>query len=394
MVPIPEASPQAVAFEQAKFLLWLLEGAWGFAILILLCCTGGSARLRTIAERAYGGKLWVTTIIFGLLLSAMLSAWVLPISWLKVLLRIEFGLAAPSAAEWLAGAARNAAIQALFFGAFLWVPYAILKRTGRCAWIVCWCCMTVLILAMKFVGPTWIDPIVKPLTPLGDSGIAHRLEMLASEADVRGVPIVVDNDETARESVFADVVGFGPGARIRVSNALLQLPEEEVVFAVAHEMGHFVLGHLVQDAMLAISIWFLALLIAQRLGERILQSYAGRFGFSSLTDVASAPLLAVLLLSVMAVCWPLERALARHDEREADIFALELTRNGNAAGRMLTRSHTNLSNPRRRGIVQFLRHDHPPLADRIAFANHYSPWESGEPLRFEMRFKRNPGAMR
>ena len=52
------------------------------------------------------------------------------------------------------------------------------------------------------------------------------------------------------------------------------------------------------------------------------------------------------------------RAVARHDERETDIFALELTRNGNAAGRMLTRSH-NLSNPPPARNCQFLRRPSP-----------------------------------
>lgn len=389
MVPIPEASAQAIAFEQARFLLWLLEGVAGFVVLFVLCWSGFSARIRTFAERR-SPNAWLGAVAgYGFLLAILLAVFALPFSWMGVLLRREFGLPDIDAATWLGNEGARIVWRAALVAALLWVPYLILRRAGERAWFVCWCGMAALIVLMKVVGPTVIDPMMQPVQPLKDARLAQALRALAGEAGMGNLSIVVDQEEGAGSRVAADVRGIGPGARIRVSSALLALPEDEIAFAVAHEIAHHVLGHLLQDAALALGIWLVALLAAQKIGARIAQSFAPRLGFSSLTDVASAPLLAAILMGVMAVCSPLENALARHEEHEADVFALELTRNGKAAAQLLARSHTRLSNPRREGLIQILRHGHPALADRIAFAREYRPWETGGTLRFEQRFRRS-----
>src|SRR5258708_33186812 len=79
----------------------------------------------------------------------------------------------------------------------------------------------------------------------------------------------------------------------------------------------------------------------------------------------------------------------RRTEHQADIFGLEITRDGRAAGTAFSRLQTdNLANPRPNPILHWLRGNHPTLAERIEFTNSYRPWEQGKPLKYEAAFRK------
>jgi Zn-dependent protease with chaperone function len=121
---------------------------------------------------------------------------------------------------------------------------------------------------------------------------------------------------------------------------------------------------------------------------KLIARFAPRFGFSQLSDVASLPLLLLLGGAVSFLVSPLVLAFSRHQEREADRFALELTRDNRAAATTFVRlQEENLNVPRPRPLYQLWRGSHPSLGERVDFANRYRPWDKGEKLRDHSRFK-------
>ena len=69
-------------------------------------------------------------------------------------------------------------------------------------------------------------------------------------------------------------------------------------------------------------------------------------------------------------------------------FALELTRNNHAAATTFVRlQEENLSVPRPGPFFKLWRGSHPSLGDRVDFANHYRPWQAGQPLRYGRLFR-------
>jgi Zn-dependent protease with chaperone function len=85
---------------------------------------------------------------------------------------------------------------------------------------------------------------------------------------------------------------------------------------------------------------------------------------------------------------PAVLAFSRYQEHEADRFALELTRNNYAGATTFVRlQEENLSVPRPGPIFEFWRGSHPSLGDRVDFANHYRPWDTGEPVRYGRLFR-------
>jgi Zn-dependent protease with chaperone function len=125
-----------------------------------------------------------------------------------------------------------------------------------------------------------------------------------------------------------------------------------------------------------------------RLSGALIARYAARFGFTSLADVASLPLILLLVTAVSLVTDPLALAFSRHVEHEADRFTLELTHDNHAFGTALViLQQENLGVPRPGWLYTWFRESHPPLGERIDFSNDYRPWATGQPQVYADRFK-------
>ena len=86
----------------------------------------------------------------------------------------------------------------------------------------------------------------------------------------------------------AYVSGFGNTKRIVLYDTILKkLTPNELMFVLGHEMGHYVLHHVV---LLILTGWLsitAMLYLIHRLSGALLRRWHGRFGFDSLADPAS-----------------------------------------------------------------------------------------------------------
>jgi Zn-dependent protease with chaperone function len=189
-------------------------------------------------------------------------------------------------------------------------------------------------------------------------------------------------------TVNAYVTGLGGTKRIVLWDTLLEkLSPDQVEFVMAHEMGHFVLRHVLTLILAATLLATLSFFVIDRVAGRVIRRYAPTLGFSRLADPASFPLLVLLGTLVSLIASPLLLALSRFQEHEADRFALELTRQNRAAATAFVRlQEENLTVPRPGLLYVLWRGSHPALGDRVDFANSYRPWEAGHPLRYGRLF--------
>jgi STE24 endopeptidase len=85
--------------------------------------------------------------------------------------------------------------------------------------------------------------------------------------------------------------------------------------------------------------------------------------------VAGAPLLLLVAGGFSFVMLPLGNAVSRAQERRADRFALQLTRNPAAFVSAMRRlSQQNLAEERPSWLARWLFYSHPPMPERIAAA--------------------------
>jgi Zn-dependent protease with chaperone function len=215
------------------------------------------------------------------------------------------------------------------------------------------------------------------------------VQALAARAGIADSRIyeVRKSDETRQVNAF--VTGFGGTKRIVLWDTLVDRMEpDEVLAVVGHEIGHYVLRHTLTIILTATLLVTLSLYAVHRVAGWMIARHHRRFGFDRLDDVASLPLLALVGGIVMLAATPAALALSRWQEREADRFALEITRDNAAAARAFVRlQQDNLAVPRTGLLFRLWRGSHPDLADRIEFANRYAPWSQGRPLRYGDRFR-------
>jgi Zn-dependent protease with chaperone function len=191
------------------------------------------------------------------------------------------------------------------------------------------------------------------------------------------------------KAVNAYMTGFMGTKRIVLWDTLIaKLDRREVLTVMGHEIGHYVLRHVLQGILLSSVLSFIGLYAFYRVIGCVIERFKARFGFDWLDDIASWPLVLLFFSLGNLALNPLILAFSRHLEHEADRFALELTRDNHAdATASVKLQIENLNVPRPGRLYNLWRASHPSVGERIDFANTYKPWLNGEGMKYEHLFR-------
>ena len=376
-VAVPQPSETALRYHRGNGWIWAADTVLGLLIPAALLLSGLAARLRTFAAWLARGRWYGTVAWYGALFSVVMSLAYLPLAWYAGFVRQHaYGLSTQTAEQWFGDFGKSVLVGAVVAALVLWIPYLLLRRSPRRWWL--WSGLATLplgVLAMV-VGPLWIAPLFDDFGPMQDRALEARILALAERAGIEGGRVFEVNKSEDTRLLNAYVTGIGATKRIVLWDTLLRrLAPDEVLFVMAHEMGHFVLHHTLAVILGASLLATLSLYATHRAAGRLLARYGRRFGFDRLADVASVPLLLVVGGVVSFAVTPAVLAYSRWQEHQADRFALELTRNNRAAATAFVRlQEENLGVPRPGLLYTLWRGSHPSLASRIEFANEYRPW--------------------
>jgi STE24 endopeptidase len=383
-VPVPEPSPLALQYHRSGHLIWAIGTALGLLIPALLLFSGFSARLRTAAFR--GVRRWLPALmVYAFLFAVVMAVVTLPLTYYQDFVRQHaYGLSDQRFGKWAGDWLKGVALSGLGLALVLWIPYLLLRRSPRRWWLYAGLATIPLATFLLVISPIWIEPLFNDFGPMKDRVLEGRILRLAERAGIPGGRVYEVNKSVDTKTVNAYVTGVGATKRIVLWDTLLgKLTPDQVAFVVAHEMGHYVLHHVLAVIIVITALVTGSLYVVHRLAGKLIARYSHRFGFTQLSDVASFPLLLLLGGIVSFGATPLVLAFSRHQEHEADRFALELTRDNRAGATTFVRlQEENLNVPRPGRFYMFWRGSHPSLGDRVDFANRYRPWEKGEKLRY------------
>jgi len=388
-VAVPEPSEQAKAYYRSGNILWVLDIAWTLILPALLLWTGLSARLRDWA-RAAGRKWFFVVAIYWVLFTIAMTAIDLPRTYYESFIRQHaYGLSNQTLGKWASDQLASLGVTLVIGALVLWVPYLLLAKSPRRWWIYTSALAVPFIVLIVLVQPIWIDPLFNRFGPMQDKVLEAQILALADRAGIEGGRVfeVAKSEDT--KTLNAYVNGFGRTKRIVLWDTILKaLDRRQLLVVMGHEMGHYVLDHIWKlIGVLAVTICLLFYAV-HRLASTLINRFSGRFGFTSLADVASLPLILMLFTAVSLVTDPVALATQRHFEHEADRFALEITHDNHAgATAFVIMQQENLAVPRPGRLYTWFRMSHPPVGERIDFFNSYRPWESGQPLVYGNRFK-------
>jgi STE24 endopeptidase len=364
--------------------LWTVDVAVSLIIPALILFTGASARVRKIAYRI--GRRWLPAlVVYAVLFVTVYAVITAPLSYYEEFVRQHaYGLSNQTLGKWLSDSLKGLAVSALGLALVLWIPYALLRRSPRRWWLYAGLASAPISALVLVISPIWIDPLFNRYEKMQDSTLEHRILDVAARAGISGSRVYQVQKSVDTKTVNAYVTGLGSTKRIVLWDTMLsKLQTDEILFVMAHEMGHFVLHHTFWFILASTLLMTVSLYLVHRLAGSLIARFGRRFGFDQLADVASFPLLVGLGTVVSLTISPAVLAFSRHQEHEADRFALELTRSNRAAATTFVRlQQENLTIPRPGPIFTFWRASHPSLGDRVDFANGYRPWAEGKPLRY------------
>ncbi|WP_045218194.1 M48 family metallopeptidase [Desulfonatronum thioautotrophicum] len=239
---------------------------------------------------------------------------------------------------------------------------------GSWWWIWAFVVFFVFQLVMMVLYPMLILPWFNKLTPLPEGELRQRLMALADRTGFKAKTIQVMDGSKRSGHSNAFFTGFGRFRRIVLFDTLIeQLSEQELEAVLAHEIGHYKLGHI--PKMLTLSAGFG--LVSFALLAWLLQSptFIEAFGFHFAESGPGPAFLLFALLAGLFTFWlsPLMNRLSRKHEYQADRFA---QKNGPGAAPMISAlrklSEKNLSNLTPHPRYSAFHYSHPTLLEREA----------------------------
>jgi Zn-dependent protease with chaperone function len=390
--PPPAAAAEAIAYSRAQHHLYFADAAYGLLILILILELRVAPRYRDWAERATPRR-FLQAAIFAPLLLLTIDAASLPTSLWGQYLDREFhqsieGWGAWSL-DWLKGEALGMVL-AIFL---VWILYAALRRSPRRWWFYFWLATLPILIFLLFISPFVLEPLFFKFSPMSQTqpALAAEIEQLVQHGGLE-IPQSRIFEMTASakvQSVNAYVTGIGASKRVVVwDTTIVRMTPPEILFVVGHEMGHYVLHHVAKGIAISFGVLLLFFALGDRGLRRMLAWRGGKWSIRAPDDWASLPIL-LLLLSVFGFLFtPIDNAVSRYFEHQADQFGLEVTHGvvpdaPEAAARAFEiLGEVDLEDPQPSWIDRVWFEDHPSIDERIRFARSYDPWSKGQAPRF------------
>jgi STE24 endopeptidase len=372
----PEDVARGQAYMQGRYWLFLGGTVLRLAFLALLVATPASAALRSLAVRlapahpAVAVALYVASLI---LLSELL---LLPLGYYAGFVREHaFGLSTQTAGAWLFDR-----LKAILVSLALGVPagsvLVLLWRRYPGHWVApAWILSAALTILLVALAPVVIDPLFNTIRPVEDPALRQRVLRLAERA---GIPVdeVYTTDASRRtRKGNAYFTGLGATKRIVLYDTLVAQSDPGAVDLVAaHELAHWKHAHIWKG--IGLSLLGTGILLA--CGARVLAWAGGRgaFHLAGPADVAGLPLFLLALLVLSLTGLPIQNAISRHFEREADRTSLDVTQDPAAFIRAeVNLARSNLADLAPSPFVVGLLSTHPPVAERIRMAETFCPAE-------------------
>ena len=360
-----EAYDKSVDYTLAKNRLGIMETVYDALILALILFSGILPLLWDLSTSLLGSGTWgqaaALFLIFG-----VLSLPGLPFEWYhQFRLEERFGFNKSTLKLWVTDK-----VKGLVIGAVIGIPLLAflvwLVGTTQFWWLWGFVSFLLFQLMMVVIYPMFIMPLFNKFEELPEGDLRQRLMDLGDATGFRAKTILVMDGSRRSAHSNAFFTGFGRFRRIVLYDTLIeQMQERQLASVLAHEIGHYKLGHIPRMLLLSSVFLFLSFLALGWLQQS--PWFVEAFGFSATGTIGPVVLL-FGLLSGLVTFWtsPLTNALSRKHEYEADAFARSAMEDDPMpiiqALRVL--SEKNLSNLTPHPVYSAFHYSHPTLLER------------------------------
>ena len=388
----PGQEAQAIAYAHARHELYFLDVAYGLLLLVLMLQLRVAPAYRDWATK-WTDSRFGQIVVFAPLTLLTIDVLSLPTAIWGHRLALQYQQSIQSWGSWLADWGKGEGVEMGIAILLVWVLYAVIRKSPRKWWFWFWLAAVPLIILGAVVEPLIVEPLFFKFTPLASSEprLAANIEQMTIRA---GAPIpqsrIFEMNASAKlKELNAYVTGLGASKRVVVwDTTIRRMSGEEVLFVTGHEMGHYVLGHVRNGILFACAVLLFFLNLAYRALHWMLARWGNTWAIRGPDDLASLPAL-ILLLTVFGFLFtPISNAYSRRLEHQADQYGLEVI-HGLIPDAPVVAAHAfqilgevDLEEPKPSAAVKIWFYNHPPLDERMRFAQTYDPWSEGHAPEF------------
>lgn len=355
-----QAAQYFARYTRPAWFVWI-----GLQILLLLYLwsSGTAARVRDWLRRRLRNIVFVR-FFFGAFLAGAVQVAGLPSAFFDYRILRIMGISTQRPGSWWSDVVLGAGLGMVLLGIAVVIILWLVDRT-RAWWV--WMVGGIFAAAffLSFIYPVAIEPIFNHFTPLpANRQLTANIHKLAEKAGAGDLPVYVSDLSRRTKSGNAYVVGIGPSKRIVVGDTLLtQSTDGEILFVLAHELGHDVHHDTVRGSIFGAIIFIFGAALAVLIADRV--------GFRRDDDPLSRLALVGSLLACMYVLFlPVINGYSRTLESSADQYALQLDPDRVSGTRAFVRfadEGVTLLCPGR--LARIYWYSHPPIGTRISSVN-------------------------
>lgn len=388
----PDKLRQSEALYKLDMKFAIFGTLYSWLILWIVLRWGIAARYRDWAQKVSCYRI-VQALIFVPLLLITLGIASLPLSVYGHHVSLQYGLSVQNWSSWFADYGKGRLINIGIYIVVLWLLQSFVRWSARRWWFYFWLAIVPVIIFFVFVTPIFIDPLFNKFEPLENQHpqLVEEIEKVTQRGGLI-IPRSRMYEMKASEKVTtlnAYVTGFGASKRVVVWDTTIQkMTTAETLLVFGHEMGHYVLHHIVYGLVMSCFGLLIALYLIFRFSLRLWERMGERWHIRALHDWAAMPMFLLLGGMLFFLGQPISNGVSRYIEHQADVYGLEVT-HGIIPNQKETAAHSyqvlgelSLDYPYPSRMAVFWYWTHPPISDRVRFAQEYDPWSKGESPRY------------
>ena len=296
-------------------------------------------------------------VLFYILIQLIL----LPLAYYRgYIIEHRFGLSNQTLTMWFSDYLKENGISILISSLGMTGIYALMVYIPKHWWVISSAVLAIFIIVSTYLYPILIDPLFYKFEKLKDTNFQEQIIDIAEKADIEVKEVLVADASRKTNKANAYFTGIGGSKRIVVfDNLINNFSREETLNVIAHEIGHWYNWHI-----------FKSIIIGIISGTAVLFLLNAVFTYSNMVGDFKSILVIILLISLISfLSLPLQNAVSRTFERQADNFTMQATGNPDAQIQlMLKLAESNLSNVSPHWYIKYFLYSHPPIIERIEAA--------------------------
>lgn len=364
----PDLKEEAYSFRKDNLKVWAVRLVLSFLIPILFLITKLSQRISVGVGEGRG--LFLSGLLYGAIFFGIIFIINLPLNFYSsYYLSHKYGLSDQTLLRWIELNIKGFLVGDFITALFLWFPYLLLFRSPKSWWIQLGLVSIPVIIFIVFISPFLISPIFNEFTSIEDEVLGQKIDVLLHKAGIEDADIFMVDKSKDTKTMNAYMTGIYKSKRIVLwDNTINNLSEEEVLSITAHEIGHYVKGHIWKNIIIGTVGTFIILYLLNITANWMLKASNGAFGFRNIYNFASVPLLLFVLNFYTFFSNPIANFVSRYFEVEADAYEISLTEDRESAVTAMEKLYEqSLGIPYPSEIYKIWYYTHPPLNERVEF---------------------------